>query len=135
MYILSHKTRIRPCALQKNQFLREEFAAAVALLRIACNFSSWPRDLMLILESGTRLEINLDLSFILHYSRSKIIMETYLDRLKKFDVEWEVTNCVRPRLSSQGSDSRSASAEAETRKRKLDNTFNMPIEIDTSDLM
>jgi hypothetical protein len=62
-------------------------------------------------------------------------METYLDRLKKFDVEWEVTNCVRPRLSSQGSDSRSASSEAETRKRKLDNTFNMPIEIDTSDLM
>lgn len=62
-------------------------------------------------------------------------METYLDRLKKFDVEWEVANCVRPRLSSQGSDSRSASSEAETRKRKLDNTFNMPIEIDTSDLM
>jgi hypothetical protein len=41
MYILSRKARLRPCALQKNQFLRGEFAAAVALLRIASEFSSW----------------------------------------------------------------------------------------------
>lgn len=64
-------------------------------------------------------------------------METYLDRLEKFDVEWEVNNCVRlDRSCSQESDSRSESSSGpENRKRKLDITVSKPMDIDTSDLM
>jgi len=65
-------------------------------------------------------------------------MTTFLERLAKFDADWEINNCIRPRTNSPShkklNEWGSYSDNPETRKRKL-GSCQEPIKIDDCDLM